>query len=331
MDEISILRDTFDPDAAPSPAAQQRARAALQNRMAAPGAPKLRRSWRLRIPIAVGVAAAAAVVAAFAVTRIGGASPAAPDVVRGAGPAAAAALPYLRPVSAAQYFENAAWSAERKQWVDPSPTQFMYVETLELLNPQAYMEKHPNGALLRGKAQYRKVQMWHRVDGQVMGQMRDGKLEVHRQGDGGGQWAFVTWSQILELTSPEKVAAYIEHPDGPVMAMPEALAGQYVLPPNVQAAIFRYLAQQPGMKVNPDAVNLDGHPAIGLGRVLEGYLSQELLFDKRTYALIGERQIAMADHVNRGDDGTSYTHRGDLYRQVIYSKMVIVDKPGDTD
>ena len=83
------------------------------------------------------------------------------------------------------------------------------------------------------------------------------------------------------------------------------------------------------MKVNPDAVNLDGHPAIGLGRIVEGYLSQELLFDKQTYALIGERQIAVADHVNRGDDGTSYTHKGDLFRQVIYRKMTIVDQPGD--
>jgi hypothetical protein len=329
MDEISILRDTFDADATPSAIAEQQARAALLNRMTAPSAPKPRRSWRLRIPIAVGIATAAAVVAAFAVTRLGGTAPAAPDVVQGAGPAVAA-LPYLRPVNAAQYFENAAWSAERKQWVDPSPTQFMYVETLELRNQPAYERKYPNGALLRGKAQYRKVQVWNRIDGQVQADMRNGKLEVRQQGQNRGFWAFVPWSQIVKLTTPEKVAYYLEHPEGGVTAMPEALAGQYVLPPNVQAAIFRYLAQQPGMKVNPDAVNLDGHPAIGLGRVVEGYLSQELLFDKQTYALIGERVIAIADHVNRGDDGTSYTHKGDLYRQVIYSKMVIVDKPGDT-
>jgi len=40
--------------------------------------------------------------------------------------------------------------------------------------------------------------------------------------------------------------------------------------------------------------------------------------------------IAVADHVNRGDDGTSYTHKGDLFRQVIYDRMAIVDRPGDT-
>ncbi|NMO53942.1 hypothetical protein HH310_22515 [Actinoplanes sp. TBRC 11911] len=50
----------------------------------------------------------------------------------------------------------------------------------------------------------------------------------------------------------------------------------------VKAALFRDLATEPGMKVNPDAVTIEGRPAIGLGRVVDGYLSEELLFDKRT-------------------------------------------------
>jgi len=324
MDEISILRETFDPDVAPSAAAEQRARMALQDRItpmqSRTTAPK--RARRLWLPMAVGAATAAAVVAAFVINKPGGGATPAP-------PPAAHAVPYLKPVSAAQILENAAWSVEQEKWVDPRPDQFMYVETLEMRNPPATEAEKPNGALVPGKARYRKVQMWNRIDGQVQASMSKGKLQVHRQGDGGGQWAFVPWSQIVKLTTPEKVAYYEDHPEGGVMAMPEALAGQYVLPPNVKAAIYRYLAQQPGMKVNPDAVNLDGHPAIGLGRVVEGYLSQELLFDKKTYALIGERMIAVADHVNRADDGTSYTHKGDLFRQVIYRKMTIVDQPGD--
>jgi hypothetical protein len=160
--------------------------------------------------------------------------------------------------------------------------------------------------------------------------VKNGKLQVHEQGRNREFRAFVPWSQVVELTTPEKVAYYLEHPQGGTMAMPEALAGQYVLPPNVRAAIYRYLAQEPGMKVNPDAVNLDGRAAIGLGRIVEGYLSEELLFDKKTYALIGERLVAVADHTNKALDGTTYTHRGDLFRQVIYQNMIIVDKPGDT-
>ena len=66
--------------------------------------------------------------------------------------------------------------------------------------------------------------------------------------------------------APEKVSAWVANP-GPVGMEISALIGQYVLPPAVKAAMFRYLAGQPGMKLNPDAVNLDGRPAIGLGRI----------------------------------------------------------------
>ncbi|WP_030436136.1 CU044_5270 family protein [Actinoplanes subtropicus] len=324
MDEISILREAFDPDVAPPMAAQQRARAALQTRITAPRAD----GRRLRVPFVVGVATAAAVATAVVVVNLDDPAATRPAVQQGKVPAA---VPYLRPVSAAQYLENAAWTAERRGWVNPRPDQFMYVETREMRNPPAYERKTPNGALLPGQAKYRTVQVWNRIDGQVQASMNNGRLEVHRQGENGGSWAFVPWSQIVKLTTPAKVAYYLDHPEGGVMAQPESLAGQYVLPPDVRAAIYRYLAEQPGMTINPDAVTIDGRPAIGLGRVLEGYLSQELLFDKQTYALIGERMIAVADHVNRADDGTSYTHKGDLFRQVIYGKMTIVDKPGETN
>jgi hypothetical protein len=331
MDEISMLRETFEPDATPSAAAQQRARQALLDRIDPPARPR----FRLRMPITVGVVSAAAVVAALVVANLNGARPAVTPARPQAQPqthgtTAKLSIPYLKPVSAAQYLENAAFVVEQEQWVDPAPTQFMYVETLEMRNPRSLEQKMPNGALVPGKAAYRKIQAWDRVDGQVQGRIVDGKLQVHKQGDNDEWWGRLAWSQITPLTTPEAVAHYVVDPGGPYGVDVDALSGQYVMPPKVRAAIYRYLAQQPGMKVNPDAVNLDGHPAIGLGRILEGYLSQELLFDKKTYTLIGERMVAVKDQVNRGDDGTSYTHKGDLFRQVIYRKLVIVDKPGQT-
>ncbi|MBL7255611.1 CU044_5270 family protein [Paractinoplanes lichenicola] len=324
MDEMSMLRETFETGDAPPAAAQQRARAALQSRIDGPA--ERRRWWRVAVPIGAGVATAAAVVAAFSLNGVEKTEVTTPPEAH----QAAATVPYLKPVSAQQYFENAAWTAERKQWTDPAPEQFMYVETRELRNPPAVENRTPNGALVPGKAKYRTVQMWDRVDGQVQGTIKNGKLVVAKQGDGGGYWARLTWAQVAKLTTPAAVKKFTIDPGGPVGMDVDALAGQYVLPPAVQAAIFRYLAQQPGMKVNADAKNLDGRPAIGLGRILEGYLSQELLFDKQTYALIGERMIAVADHTNRADDGTSYTKKGDLFRQVMYRKAIIVDKPGET-
>ncbi|GIM92133.1 CU044_5270 family protein [Paractinoplanes toevensis] len=322
MDEISILRETFGPDPEPSAEAEQRARAALLGRMTT----RRRSSWRWSIPMTAAVAAA--VVVAFVVGIRGQGAPAGPGVPprqqqESAKPVAAP--PFLKPVSAAQYLENAAWTAEQETWVDPRPDQFMYVETLEMRNKPAYENKYPNGALQPGKASYRKVQRWQRIDGQIVAQTRNnGKVEVYKQSKT-ETYAFIPWSQILKLTSPEAVVAFLDHPEGGVAQEPGALAGTYVLPPNVKAAIYRYLAQQPGMKVNPDAVNLDGRPAIGLGRIEEGYLSRQLLFDPKTYTLIGDRLVAVNDE-KAGGDGK----KGDLYRQVIYTRMAIVDKLGDT-
>lgn len=324
IDEISILADTFEPGA-PSAAAEERARLSLRNRING-AAPRRRRS--LRLPIAVGMATAAAVVAAFAVNGLDRTAPGAPPV-RSVAPTKAAGAPYLRPVSAAQVLENAAWSAEQQKWTDPTPQQFMYVETLELRNQPAYERQHPNGALLPGKARYRKIQAWDRVDGQVRAYLRNGRLETRQQGEDREYWARLEWPTIAALTTPGKVRAWVANP-GPLGVDPDALAGQYVLPPEVKAAVYRYLAGQPGMRVNPAAVNIDGRPAIGLGRVVDGYLAQELLFDKQTYGLVGERLIAIADHTARGDDGTVVTRRGDLFRQVVYRKLSIVDKPGAT-
>jgi hypothetical protein len=325
MDEFNMLKETFE-SAAPSEMAERRARAALQARMSP--APPHRR--RLQLPVAIGGAVmAAAVVAAFAVAGLDRAGTG-PGAVPGApGGRGASSQPYLRPVSAAQVLENAAWSAEKEKWTDPTPQQFMYIETREMRNQPGYEKKHPNDALLPGEAQYRKIQRWQRIDGQVMASMKNGRLVVETQGQNNVNWTVVGWSTIAGLTTPEKIAAWVAKAE-PVAIQPDRLAGQFALPPDVKAAVFRYLAEQPGMKVNPDAVNIDGRPAIGLGRVVEGYLSQELLFDKETYALIGDREIAVADHTSRGDDGTTAIHKGDLFRQVIYSKLTVVDRAGDT-
>lgn len=313
MDELTMLKEAFGPDAAPTTTAETRARTALVERM------RPRRPGRHRkTAVALAAAAAIAVTATVAVRSLGHEHH-----------TAANALPFANPANVAQYFENAAWTAERRRWVDPRPDQFMYTETVELRNQRAYENKHPNDALVPGKTENRKVQQWNRVDGQVQAEMRGGRLEVIQRG-GNVTWDRLKWADISALTTPEKVANWVDHPDAAFSVEITAMIGQYVLPPKVQAAIFRYLAQQPDMRLNPDAVNIDGRPAIGLGRVLEGYLSQELLFDQQTYALIGERVVAIADHVTHGDDADLVSHKGDVYRQVIYTKMIIVNRAGDT-
>jgi hypothetical protein len=335
MDEISTLRETFDPGT-PSPAAEHQARAALQDRIDGTANLSGRRSRSHRnlgrrfAPIAVGMATAAAVTAAFAIN--GGGHRTTPDrpAVQPAAQPTTAALPHPHPVGAAQVMENAAWAAEREKWTAPAPTQFMYLDLITMSNQPAYAQEHPNGALLPGKAAYREGRSWQRIDGQVQGYMKNGKLVTVRQGQNGGYWSQLEWSVITGLTTPAKVRAWVANP-GVMGVDPHPMLSEYVLPPVVKAAVLRYLAGLPGKRLDAGTVTVDGHRAIIVGWPEEGYLSRELLFDPQTYALVGDRLIATADHTGHGDDGTSVTHKGDLLRQALYHKMIIVDQAGDTD
>ncbi|MEU0555313.1 hypothetical protein [Dactylosporangium sp. NPDC006015] len=332
MDEIGALREAFGGDEVPGQAAENRARAALHQRMSSKEQ-RVTSMSRKRFAITAGVvvaAAAAVAVTAVMVVRGGGGHAPVPDAAPTLNaPAAKGVLPFARPASAAEYLENAAWTAERKPWKDPRPDQFMYIETLELRNKPAYENEHPNDPIRTGMGENRKIQEWNSIDGQTRAGYKDGRLVVTRRGQGGEYWYRIAWSTITSMTRPDKVPDAVPGPGSMGIEL-DAFIGQYVVPPNVQAAIFRHLAQAPGMTINPDAVNIDGRPAVGLGRIVEGYLSQELLFDQQTYQFIGERLVAVKDHVSHGDDGDHVSHRGDVYRQVIYSKMTIVDRPGDT-
>lgn len=324
MDELTVLREAFDPDEVPADAARARARTALLARTRPQVVARPR--WVLRVGIPAAVAAAVAVGGVVVVSTRGHHG----TVAAVGATASAGTLPFAHPATAVEYLENAAWTAHGQKWTTPRPDQFMYRETKVLLNDKALLASAPNGPLVPGRSSYVDERHWNRIDAKVMATMEDGKLVVQHQGEEGMSWGQVAYDEISGLDTPAKVVAWQNGPHPREDATLLALLSQYVLPPDVQAAMYRTLAQQPGVRLDPDTVNLDGRPAIGLGTTIEGYLSQELLFDKATYALIGERQVAYADHKNVGDDGTSYTHKGDVFRMATYVESRIVDNAGDT-
>jgi len=319
-DELTVLHDAFGPD--PEPPAEARARARSELLALETARPPAGR-WVLRVGLTVAVAAAAAI-GVVVVENLGTVD----DQGRSHPIVAGFALPFPQPASAAEVLENAAWAAGQQQWHGPRPDQFMYNESRRIRNDRDIEAEHPNDPLVPGRTRVVLEQVWKRVDGKVMARTEAGRIVTYEQG-GRMVWGQVPYADLAGLTTPEKVRAW-DQADKSLGINLDALLGQYVLPPAVQAAVFRTIAQWDGVRLDPDAINLDGRPAIGLGRIQEGYLSQQLLFDKETYALIGERMVAIADHTNVGDDGTSYTKKGDVYRQVIYTKAVIVDKVGDT-
>ncbi|WP_433619352.1 CU044_5270 family protein [Dactylosporangium sp. CA-139114] len=330
MDEMTALREAFGPDPQTDPHTRDRARAALLRHMerapepaavAAPAASRAWRRWPLRVAL-TAAAAAAAVIGVVAVENIG-------TVDDSGTGSSTTGLPFPRPASAAEVLTNAAWAATRKPWTDPRPDQFMYNESRELRNERAYEQQHPNDPIVPGHTRTITVQEWKRVDAKVMGTVEDGRLKVYEQG-GQVTWGQLDYDQLKRLDTPDKVIAWDRAPKNFGIDL-DRLIGQYVLPPRVEAAFYGALAKGEGVRLNPDAVNLDGRRAIGLGRVKEGYLAQELLFDPDTYRLIGEREVAIADHHNTDEHGDDdFTPAGALFRQVIYTQALIVDKVGDT-
>ncbi|WP_433061291.1 hypothetical protein [Dactylosporangium sp. CS-033363] len=325
MDEMTALREAFGPDPAPRPHARDGARAALMRHMedkpVAVAPRTVHKRWAFRVAL-TAAAAAAAVIGVVAVENLGTVD----DSGKGY---STVGLPFPKPASAAEVLTNAAWAATHKPWADPRPDQFMYNEAQELRNDAAFEREHPNDPIRPGSTRVITSQNWKRIDAKVMATNESGKLEVYEQG-GNVSWSQLDYAQLEKLDTPDKVLAWDKAPKNFGVDL-DRLLGQYVLPPKVEAAFYGALAKGDGVRLNPDAVNLDGRPAIGLGRVEQGFLAQELLFDPATYRLIGEREVAIAErHVTdeRGND--DYTRVGDLFRQVIYTKAVIVDKVGDT-
>lgn len=72
----------------------------------------------------------------------------------------------------------------------------------------------------------------------------------------------------------------------------DMIRGQY-LTPRALAALFRAVAQIPGVTVVHNAVTADARRGIAVQRIYKG-ISEQLIFDPVTFAFIGEREVAVS-------------------------------------
>ncbi|RZU50708.1 hypothetical protein EV385_2488 [Krasilnikovia cinnamomea] len=331
MNEIDVLQDVFGPDEAPSLAAHDRARAALLDRLSGP-APVVRRRprWTLRIAAAV-LTAAAATVGVVAVENLNTATPGTTgrngDKPPVAGRPVLPTLPFAKPAAAAEVLENAAFTAALKPWVKPRPDQFAYIERTQTFNDPKLDAKEPNAALVKGKTHETRLESWVRIDGKVhAGRTDGGKLDVAD----GTHFATSPYDELAGLTSPEKIDRYLAKPKRSGWSDPGMMILQEVLPPDVEAAVFRWYARKPGVKIDTNAVNLDGRPAVAVTISVDGWVNDDFLFDPKTYQLIGLRSVVVKDHVSEALDGTNRFKKGDVLNLEIRIRAGIVDKVGDT-
>ncbi|RSN45640.1 CU044_5270 family protein [Actinomadura sp. WAC 06369] len=331
MNDIDALREAWDEPAAPSSAARTGARAALMDRTAgrapaaaprhAPGG----RLPRLGIRLAAVGALATAAVVGVTVLQSGGVdehgrpAPVVPGIP--AGPVA----------NASELLERAAMSAETRAFTAPRPDQWVYVES------RSRRGDTPNGPLSDDPADTRTNKSWTRADGKMIAYMENGRLERSPMIAGSPPSDYASLAKLP--TDPDALLTWVYADMG---GLGETAEGRYatayttlstilrdnVLPPKLEAAVFRAIKQIPDVTLVEGRLDMSGRQAIALGRITEGYLHEEILFDPKTYGYLGERAVAIREHSTRGEDGTLAFRKGDLMRLTVQVKTGIVDDAG---
>ncbi|GAB2574408.1 hypothetical protein GCM10027168_04160 [Streptomyces capparidis] len=100
------------------------------------------------------------------------------------------------------------------------------------------------------------------------------------------------------------------------------LVHESLMPPDVSAALYRALAEIPGVVVVPDAVDAAGRHGIAVARV-DAYnpgVRDELIFDKETLELLGSRSVAIKD----GQSGRA----GQVLGTSAVLERAVVDRAG---
>jgi hypothetical protein len=305
MNDLIILQDAWAAPEAPSPAARARARAALLTRR-----PRPRRRLLPRLA-AVGAAAAILATGAAVLEDTGGPGQPVPE-------ASAAVL------------ERAAAAAERRPFTPPRPGQWIYVEDRITWS-------------LGGEPETRRT--WRAASGGGMAWLEGGKLRVARLEPPKGRPAR---EAVGPLAGYETLAALPTDPDallrwayrqarnvtgagltehGDVYAIFSGIVRDNVLPPELEAAIFRALKQVPGVTV--ETADVAGRPALVLGQT-EDWLREELLLDPDTYAYRGERSTVTRDTTidpMKAGNATGEIEKG---QTVVVERVAtaIVDGPG---
>jgi hypothetical protein len=113
-------------------------------------------------------------------------------------------------------------------------------------------------------------------------------------------------------TDPAQLRSWIyRHPDGGQPANDQAwtdigdMLREMLVPPKLAAALFRVAATIPGARLIPHVTDVQGRPGVAVGRYENGFRANaSLIFDPRTYQLLGEGEVLAAPVQGEGPAGT---------------------------
>jgi hypothetical protein len=100
-----------------------------------------------------------------------------------------------------------------------------------------------------------------------------------------------------------------------------------VVPPKLEATLYRILQQLPGVHFEKDT-DLAGRHGLGFWNLTEGYIKYEIVIDPTTYHYMGSKEVAVKDHLDTAAPGPSLIKAGTLLNWQALLGDAIVQKPG---
>jgi len=294
------------------------------------------------------VAAAAAVVAALVVSLVPGSGTAARPPHAGQRPSGAGSSSTgasgtgssgTRTLTAAYILGRAASAAAAATAPVPRPGQYIYVSSATTYLSVEISKAGDQAWLYRTSRQ-----IWQSVDGQQAGLLQivqhpNQKLpwgptppaisgnpadwtSLPATGCPGAAPQRGTYAFLTTLpTDPGRLRTWIyQHPDGEFQRDMEAwsdigdMLREMLVPPKLAAALFRVAATIPGATVLPDAVNAVGQSGVAVSRS-----GAELIFNPRTYQLIGEGAVLTKAVAGQGPAGTVIASTAQQQARVVSS------------
>lgn len=321
--DLDALRRTWPEPAPPSHDTCSAARAALLQEVTA-AVP--RRARRFRLPRAGGrVLAAGALALVITVVAVVVGSPGGVDAPRPIVPGLA-----LPAANAQVLLHKAAAVARYRPFTAPRLDQWIYMETrYQGVGNAAYGEVQTPETPLKTRVD----RSWTRADGKVLAMFEGGKLV--RSPTGGGMPP-TNFAKVAALpTDPDALLAWLygslgdsQGRDAVAYKMLGSLLNNNLVPPALEAAVYQALAKIPGVTVNPDAVDVAGRPALAVGCISEGWMSEEILLDRNTYTYLGKRDVAIADYTYPTPDTFFVIKKGTIISLSVRLASGITDKPG---
>jgi hypothetical protein len=151
------------------------------------------------------------------------------------------------------------------------------------------------------------------------------RVPIHHkvESDPGLDVEMATYADLAKIpTDPAGLRAYLDkqYPNGPLRGA-ELLLEANLVPPALSSAIYRLLADEPGLTVDPDVSDAAGRPGVGVGQTDRTGVLHELIFDRDRLSLIGSRQVRTA--------GTATNPTEQVIASSAFVEQAIVDDAGE--